>query len=114
FDERRGGTEARYLYTAGFIGRSEENSIVKHDLQRRTSKNVTPAKGRTYAEPVFVAHPGKTGEEHGWLLTLGYEGKQDQTFLEIRDAATMDFQARVWTGIHYPLGFHGNFYASKS
>jgi hypothetical protein len=21
----------------------------------------------------------------------------------------MDFVARIWTGIHFPLGFHGNF-----
>lgn len=112
FDERRGGTEARYLYTAGFIGSSDENSIVKHDLQRRTCKKIDPTKGRTFAEPVFVPHPGKNSEEQGWLLTLGYDGKQDQTFLEIRDAGTMEFQARVWTGIHYPLGFHGNFYKS--
>ena len=113
FDERRGGTEARYLYTAGFNGGNPDaNSIVKHDLQRRTCKKVEPNKGRTYAEPVFVPHPGKNTEEQGWLLTLGYDGANDQTFLEIRDAGTMDFQARVWTGIHYPLGFHGNFYKS--
>ncbi|NOT61635.1 MAG: carotenoid oxygenase family protein [Acidobacteria bacterium] len=111
FDERRGGAEARYLYTAGFVGRTDENSIVRHDLLRRTNKQVSPGKGRTYAEPVFVPHPGKNSEELGWLLTLGYDGAQDQTFLEIRDAATLEFQARVWTGIHYPLGFHGNFYA---
>ena len=115
FDERRGGTEARYLYTGGVNGGlTEATDMVKHDLQRRTCKRIVPAKGRTYAEPVFVPHPGKTAEDQGWLLTLGYEGTNDQTFLEIRDAGTMDFQARVWTGIHYPLGFHGNFYAQPS
>ncbi|MBL8207038.1 MAG: carotenoid oxygenase family protein [Blastocatellia bacterium] len=113
FDERLGGTEARYLYTGGFNGGlSEATAIVKHDLHRRTSKKIQPAKGRTYAESVFVPQPGKISEDQGWLLTLGYDANQDQTFLEIRDAATMDFQARVWAGIHYPLGFHGNFYAN--
>lgn len=114
YDERCSGTDARYLYTAGFDGGlSGETALIKHDLQRRSGKRIAPGKGRTYAEPVFVPQPGKTGEDQGWLLTLGYDGAQDQTFLEIRDAATMDFQARVWAGIHYPLGFHGNFYASK-
>jgi all-trans-8'-apo-beta-carotenal 15,15'-oxygenase len=113
FDDRLGGTETRYLYTGGLNGGlSETTSIVKHDLQRRTSKKIDSTKGRTYAESVFVAHPGKTSEAHGWLLSLGYDADKDQTFLEIRDAETMDFQARVWTGIHYPLGFHGNFYKS--
>jgi carotenoid cleavage dioxygenase-like enzyme len=115
FDERLGGKEARFLYTGGFEGKySDTTAIVKHDLQRRTAKKLQPAKGRTYAESVFVPQPGKTGEDQGWLLTLGYDGGKDQTFLEITDAGTMDFQARVWTSIHYPLGFHGNFYASKS
>lgn len=115
FDERRGGTDARYLYTAGFNGGlPDATAIVKHDLQRRTGKRIEPAKGRTFAEPVFVPQPGKNAEDQGWLLILGYDGTSDQTFLEIRAATTMDFQARVWTGIHYPLGFHGNFYAAKA
>ena len=114
FDERQLGTEARYLYTAGFTGSSKGgafNGIVKHDLQRRDCKKVETGKARTYAEPVFVPHPGNTSEERGWLLVLGYDGTRDQTFLEIRDVETMDFHARVWTGTHLPLGFHGNFYA---
>ncbi len=114
FDERQLGKEARFLYTAGFTGDNKNgafNGIVKHDLQRRDCKKVETGKSRTYAEPVFVPHPGNNNEEHGWILTLGYDGTRDQTFLEIRDAGTMDFQARVWTGTHLPLGFHGNFYA---
>jgi carotenoid cleavage dioxygenase-like enzyme len=58
---------------------------------------------------VFVPKAGKTAEDAGWLLTQGYDGEKDQNFLEIRDAGTLDFVARAWTGIHFPLGFHGNF-----
>jgi hypothetical protein len=32
--------------------------------------------------------------------------------MEIRDAQTLDFAARIWAnGQHFPLGFHGNFYS---
>jgi carotenoid cleavage dioxygenase-like enzyme len=115
FDERRGGTEARYLFTGGYGGEREGefNALVKHDLQRRAAQRVAAGKGRAMAEPVFVPQPGQNSEERGWLLALGYDGAKDQTFLEIRDAGTLEFVARVWTGIHFPLGFHGNFYAGS-
>jgi carotenoid cleavage dioxygenase-like enzyme len=48
--------------------------------------------------------------------TLAYQGRWDadanETFLEIRDAETLELEARVWTGEHLPLGFHGNFYTA--
>jgi hypothetical protein len=45
----------------------------------------------------FNSHPGIAGG-----LPMG-------NYLEIRDAAGLDFIARVWTGQPFPLGFHGNF-----
>ena len=118
FDTRRAGTDARYLFTGGYADAKESaregefNATVKHDLHKHTSKRVGAGKGRALAEPVFVSHAGQNSEERGWLLTLGYDGPKDQTFLEIRDAGTLDFVARIWMGIHFPLGFHGNFYAA--
>jgi len=58
-----------------------------------------------------VPHPEQAGKKNGWLLAQGYDGARDETFLEIRDSGTMEVEARVWTKQHFPLGFHGNFYA---
>ena len=59
---------------------------------------------------------GITGQDGSylseWLLAQGYDAGRDETFLELRDAGTLDFTARIWTGQHVPLGFHGNFYAA--
>jgi len=63
-------------------------------------------------EAVFVIQPRRKGEDHGWLLMPGYDALRDENFLEVRDARELDFVARVWTGQHFPLGFHGNYYAS--
>jgi carotenoid cleavage dioxygenase-like enzyme len=88
---------------------------------RRTSKQDTSAAHgepldeeeiRTLGEGVFVPRPGKVEETDGWLLNQGYDADLDQTFLEIRDAQSMELEARVWTGEHLPLGFHGNFYSA--
>jgi len=59
---------------------------------------------------VFVPRPGKTAEGEGWLLHQGYSADRNETYLDIRDASTLDLAARVWTGQHFPIGLHGNFY----
>jgi all-trans-8'-apo-beta-carotenal 15,15'-oxygenase len=114
FDARRVGSDARYLYTISrsvdvpFVG----TGMVRHDLHAGSEIRVAAGPARVYGEPVFVPHPGQTAEDRGWVLAQGYDASRDETFLEMRDAGTMDFEARVWTGQHFPLGFHGNFYAT--
>jgi all-trans-8'-apo-beta-carotenal 15,15'-oxygenase len=113
YDPRLGGRKARYLYYSEWGGREDQlafDAVTRYDFERKAGQRVSAGKGRTFGEPVFVPHPGQTAEDRGWLLTLGYDAVRDQSFVEIRDAGTMDFEARVWTGNHFPLGFHGNFY----
>jgi all-trans-8'-apo-beta-carotenal 15,15'-oxygenase len=114
FDTRRSGAEARYLYTIG-SGRGAEyrfvdRALVRHDLRAGRSDRVEAASGRAIGEAVFVPHPGRQEEDRGWLLLQGYDAHRDRNFLEVRDAGTMQLEARAWTPIHFPLGFHGNFY----
>ena len=113
FDARRVGSDARYLYTATL--RSARPfaplAIVRHDLHGGADRRIDAGDTRAFGEPVFVPHPGRQEEDRGWLLAQGYDAGRDETFLELRDAATLDFTARIWTGQHFPLGFHGNFYA---
>jgi len=112
FDQRLAGQDARYLYTAE-TNRGEDSfafsTLIRHDLHHNTGRRVDAGKTRAIGEPVFIPKAGKVGEDQGWLLIQGYDGPRDENFLEIRDAATLDLAARIWTGIHFPLGFHGNF-----
>ncbi len=116
FDERRGGSAARYLYALEASALADEfvfDVLVRHDHQTGKSKKVSAGKGRVLGEAVFVPQPGRTEEERGWLLMQGYDGARNENFLEIRDAATLELAARLWTaGQHFPLGFHGNFAAN--
>jgi all-trans-8'-apo-beta-carotenal 15,15'-oxygenase len=112
FDSRRAGQDARHLYA--LEGNVADDpfaftALIRHDLQRKSSKRIEAGKGRILGEPVFVPHPGRDAEDRGWILMQGYDGPRDENYLEIRDAGTMDFAARVWTGQHFALGFHGNF-----
>ncbi len=112
FDQRLAGRDARYLYTLGSDpkeGSLAFTSLIRHDLHNQTSKKIEAGKGRAISEPVFVPHPGQQSEEKGWLLIQGYDASRDRNYLEIRDAASLDLAARIWTETHFPLGFHGNF-----
>ena len=112
FDIRQSGADARHLIT--LEGGLDEDPIaftrlVRHDLAGGKAARAEAEKGRCFGEAVFVPRAGEASETNGWLLAQIYDAHRDQTALEIRDAATLELAARVWTGQHFPLGFHGNF-----
>jgi carotenoid cleavage dioxygenase-like enzyme len=110
YDMRLTGSRSRYLYVADRLYEANA-AIVRVDTRKKTSAKFNAGKTRTLAEPVFVPRTGgKPSEDRGWLLVQGFDGNLNENFLEIRDAQTLDFQARIWAaGQHFPLGFHGNF-----
>lgn len=111
YDQRLTGRRARYLY-ATEDGYGANASVVRIDFQKNLLNRAAAGKTRTFGEPVFVPKNSSVNEDGGWLLTQGYDGERNESFLEIRDAQTLDFASRIWAnGQHFPLGFHGNFYA---
>ncbi|MEM6704021.1 MAG: carotenoid oxygenase family protein [Acidobacteriota bacterium] len=110
YDIRDTGRDARYLYTMG-SGIEEDplasTFLARHDLHAGTTARVDAEPGRALGETVFV--PRSQRADDGWLLLQGYDARRDENYLEIRDAETLDFASRAWTGQHFPLGFHGNF-----
>jgi all-trans-8'-apo-beta-carotenal 15,15'-oxygenase len=107
FDPKFIGKEASYLYTLAqeLDGDSLANtSVCQHHHATKTMKRYAAPAGRMFGEAIVA---------NGSLLMLGYDSSSDQTFLEILDAESLDFQARVWTERYFPLGFHGNFYLSS-
>ena len=112
FDARQTGRDLRTLYTLQTDPMTDPlafTRVARHDLHRNRTTSVAADPGRAFGEAVFVPHPTSSDEELGWLLHFGYEGSRDETFLDIRDAATLEREARVWSGTRFPLGFHGNF-----
>lgn len=110
YDMRLTGKKARYLYAADKLY-GEDASIIRVDLQKHSIQKANVGKTRTVAEPVFVPKTSEINEDRGWILAQGYDADKNENFLEIRDAQSLDFAARIWAGGQYfPLGFHGNFY----
>jgi all-trans-8'-apo-beta-carotenal 15,15'-oxygenase len=86
-------------------------ALFRHDLPAGRSDQVNAEAGHAMEEAVFVPRPGSVAEADGWLLHQGYSAPRNETFLDIRDAASLERAARVWTDRHFPLGLHGNFYS---
>lgn len=113
FDIRQVGKEAGRLWVAA--GDPENNDplrftkIIRHDLSGGQPVIAEAGKTRTFGEAIFVPREGEQSEDNGWMMSQGYDAERNESYLEIRDAATLDLQARAWTGTHLPLGFHGNF-----
>lgn len=111
YDARLTGQKSRFLY-ATERGYNENAAIVRIDLKTGRSIKAGAGKRRTFGEPVFVPTTSVINEERGLILAQGYDSDKNESFMEIRDAQTLEFAARVWSaGQHFPLGFHGNFYA---
>jgi carotenoid cleavage dioxygenase-like enzyme len=113
FDARRSGQAVRYLYTLGNEDKYAMRSLFRHDFAAGKTIRADAESGHALEEAIFVPKPGKTAEEEGWLLHQGYSAPNNETYLEIRDAATLERIARVWTGQHFPLGLHGNFFFNR-
>lgn len=112
FNQRLAGTDLRYLYT-GQTSLADDpfafTHLIKNDLHQQKNVMIQTDAGRAMGEPVFVSRPGAENEDDGWVMVMAYDTNRDETCLEIRDAGTLDLAARIWTGLHLPLGFHGNF-----
>jgi all-trans-8'-apo-beta-carotenal 15,15'-oxygenase len=110
FDTRMSGKPARHLYTLESRDDFSLQTIIRHDFAAKTTQRVEAGEGHAFEEAVFVPRHGKSGEDEGWLLHQGYSAVRNENYLDIRDAGTLDRAARIWTGQHFPIGFHGNFY----
>jgi carotenoid cleavage dioxygenase-like enzyme len=63
-------------------------------------------------EPVFVAAPGRNGEDEGVVLSVVLDGRDGSSFLLVLDAGGFREVARATGAPTIPFGFHGNFYGA--
>ena len=113
FPRHRGslaGREYRYGYCASPDPDSMHWPTVKHDLVTGHREVFDHGAGRAAGEPVFVARPGSTEEDDGWLVTFVHDGNDDSTDFVVIDARDFarGYVARVRLPQRVPFGFHGN------
>lgn len=113
FPRHRGSLTGK-PYRFGYCAQVDVDSMhwptVKHDLATGRREVFDHGAGRAAGEPVFVARPGSTEEDDGWLVTFVHDGNDDSAEFAVIDARdfTRGYVARVKLPQRVPFGFHGN------
>ena len=113
FPRHRGsltGKPYRYGYCAQVDTGSMYWPTVKHDLVTGMRDVFDHGAGRAAGEPVFVARPGGSEEDDGWLVTFVHDGNDNSAEFVVIDAQDFSrgYVARVKLPQRVPFGFHGN------
>jgi carotenoid cleavage dioxygenase len=89
---------------------------LKHDFATGTRQLFDHGATRAAGEPVFVARPGGTAEDDGWLVTFVHDLPTDRAEFVVLDAQDFDrgYVARVPLPQRVPFGFHGNWVSDRS
>lgn len=120
FPRHRGSLTAR-PYRFGYCASPSADAAagwptLKHDLQTGGREVFDHGPGRAGGEPVFIARPGGSAEDDGWLMTFVHDLGRGSAELVLLDAADFSrgYVARVMLPQRIPFGFHGNWVSDRS
>lgn len=109
--------EHRFVYLANYsrasmIGLLDELS--KLDMRTGKATRIALGAGRYPSEPIFVRRKDPRAEDDGYILSLVYDARADQSSVIVVDARALDAGpvAEVWFDHHIPFTFHGNWVAA--
>jgi all-trans-8'-apo-beta-carotenal 15,15'-oxygenase len=111
YDWRRSTQEHSVTYAAAATSdQGHYNSIIKVDHRTGALTRCDFGVAQT-GEPLFVARPGATAEDDGWLLALNHDLPSHRSQLVILDARDLEAGPLAVAHLehHLPLGFHGTF-----
>ena len=113
------GYDNRFSYNARFNKKSDGEApafegINKYDLKTGRCEAHLFGKKRFGGEPVFVARPGGTDEDDGWVITFVYDEIEGTSEMIVVDAKNITAAplARVMVPSRVPYGFHGAWVAN--
>lgn len=113
FPRHRGALTGK-PYRYGYCAQPDPDSMhwptLKHDLRTGQREMFDHGPGRAAGEPVFVARPGGTDEDDGWLVAFVHDGNTDSAEFAVLDARDFGrgYVAQVKLPQRVPFGFHGN------
>jgi all-trans-8'-apo-beta-carotenal 15,15'-oxygenase len=107
------GKPYRHAYMVGHsspdVGREAYDVIVKADLAKVSTRQLSLGRGTYPGEPIFVPRQGARHEDDGYLISLVYDANREVSCYAILDAANFEGEplARAWLEQPMPISFHG-------
>lgn len=100
-----------YCWVYGFVALDyARHTLVKRNLCGRGGERRFSQDNHYYGEASFVAAPDSIEEDDGVLVTVGFDGVKEQTYLMILNATDMTPIDMAYTKHIIPFSFHGNFF----
>ena len=109
-DDRLGGQDYRYAYTAHWWGdKVSSGPLYKHDVRGGRTVVHDFGPGHASLEPVFVPRTGATDEDDGYVMAYVFDGERNASNVVILSAQDFAGQplAVVELPVRVPFGFHG-------
>jgi len=108
------GRAYRYLYmgaTDGPVKNAPLQALIKRDFETGEEQLWSAAPRGFGGEPIFVARPGSSAEDDGWVLLWIYNAAGDRTEITIFNAQAISAGpiATLKLKHHVPYGLHGSF-----
>ncbi|MFM8304962.1 MAG: carotenoid oxygenase family protein [Actinomycetota bacterium] len=112
-DERLIGRRHRFGYGAAFAAGADGvqmGSLLKHDVDARTTEVHDVGAHRSAMEPVFVPRGADAAEDDGWVLAYVHDAERNACDVVVLDAQDFGGEpvATVHLPVRVPFGFHGN------
>lgn len=112
-EERCNARDYSYVYGIGLSRGAEwTDQLVKARVKSGETR-VWREEDCYPGEPVFVAEPGKDGEDAGVVMSVVLDARRGSSFLLVLDAGTFEEHARARLPNHVPFGFHGGYFGDR-
>jgi beta,beta-carotene 9',10'-dioxygenase len=111
-DQRRYLERYRFVYGVGASpGEAGDGAEGLVKLDNESGKSMIWSEAGCFpGEPIFVAEPGRSGEEAGVVLSVVLDARRGRSFLLVLDAASLEERSRAYAPHAIPRGIHGAYY----
>ena len=113
-NSQKSGSKHRFIYAVmGALGDdvAPPQGIVKYDVENNTQESWFPKNYEFCGEPMFASRQGDTAEDAGYILSVLFNGKKEESEMVVfrADNISQGPIARIPLGMAVPHGNHGCF-----
>jgi len=101
----------KYCWVYGWVSIGySHHTLVKRNVCGQGGEKMFYMENHYSGEAIFVATPDSDDEDDGVLMTIGFDGVKEQSYLFLLNATDFTVIDRAYTQHIVPLSFHGAFF----